>query len=316
MQFVVFCLTKLTSSRTIGLSWDSSLQSIIYLYIYSNLNLAQMNSLSPTSGTFCTINTICSNCACSSTGWSLSLTICIFCSELQPLCWVTLTFFMSVFRIPQPSPCCWCIGTNPWDFIGLWTCSAHMKLLVKPLHPSQLLCRPHLPAPPVPAHLLSRSLKFYAPHIRWPWKFLLGPSLEFMLKVCAGLDAYVQGRIWLPSALHELNFNSVVQGPRWRSVEWGWEKCRMWFLFWLGNDSVLLLTMWSMVVVLPSELMFLCLKDIEGSKIKLQDAPKDCGYSVRRNKHGKIQLRFQLHLRCHMSVQVSFDSPLFFIIVN
>lgn len=35
------------------------------------------------------------------------------------------------------------------------------------------------------------------------------------------LGVYVQGRIWLPSALHELNFNNVVQGPCWCSVEMG-----------------------------------------------------------------------------------------------
>lgn len=62
------------------------------------------------------------------------------------------------------------------------------------------------------------------------------------------------------------------------------------------------------------------LTDIKGNQIKLRDVPKDCGYSVRRNKHGKIQLRFQLHLRCHMSVQARFDSDfiyfLFLIIMN
>lgn len=64
------------------------------------------------------------------------------------------------------------------------------------------------------------------------------------------LGVYVQGRICLPSALHELNFNNVVQGRCWCSVEWGrWGKYRMWILFRLGNVSTLFLTMWRMVIV-------------------------------------------------------------------
>lgn len=35
------------------------------------------------------------------------------------------------------------------------------------------------------------------------------------------LAVFAQGRIWLPSALHELNFNNVVQGPLWRSLKLG-----------------------------------------------------------------------------------------------
>lgn len=44
------------------------------------------------------------------------------------------------------------------------------------------------------------------------------------------LGVYVQGRIWLPSALHELKFNNVVQGPCWCSVEMGAGEYRMWIL--------------------------------------------------------------------------------------
>ncbi|XP_056892799.1 uncharacterized protein LOC130527965 isoform X3 [Takifugu flavidus] len=59
-----------------------------------------------------------------------------------------------------------------------------------------------------------------------------------------------------------------------------------------------------MAVELPAgAISGIYVKDIKGNQVKLRDAPKDCGYSVRRNKHGKIQLRFQLHLRCHMSEQ-------------
>lgn len=35
------------------------------------------------------------------------------------------------------------------------------------------------------------------------------------------LSVYVQGHIWLPSALLELNFNNVVQGPCWCLVKGG-----------------------------------------------------------------------------------------------
>ncbi|XP_063740510.1 uncharacterized protein LOC134865052 [Eleginops maclovinus] len=44
-------------------------------------------------------------------------------------------------------------------------------------------------------------------------------------------------------------------------------------------------------------------KDIKGNQMILQDAPKDCGYSARKGKDGKILLRLELRSRCHMSVQ-------------
>lgn len=41
--------------------------------------------------------------------------------------------------------------------------------------------------------------------------------------------------------------------------------------------------------------------------MKLQDAPKDCGYSARKGKNEKIHLNLQLHTHCHMSMQESID---------
>lgn len=48
--------------------------------------------------------------------------------------------------------------------------------------------------------------------------------------------------------------------------------------------------------------------DIKGNQMNLQDVPMDCGYSARKGKDGKIYLRLQLHMRCHMSVQASIVS--------
>lgn len=56
--------------------------------------------------------------------------------------------------------------------------------------------------------------------------------------------------------------------------------------------------------------------DLKGNQIRFQDVPKDCGYSVRINKHGRVQMRFQLHLRCQMSVQARFDTDSFFFFLN
>lgn len=121
------------------------------------------------------------------------------------------------------------------------------------------------------------------------------------------LGVYVQRHIWLPSSLHELKFNTVVRGPRRPPGEWGWGKYRPWFLLWLGNISALPGRAQKSHCVAASikraEVSVRTFTDIKGNHVKLRDAPKDCGYSARRNKHGKIQLRLQLHLRCHMSVQ-------------
>lgn len=51
-------------------------------------------------------------------------------------------------------------------------------------------------------------------------------------------------------------------------------------------------------------------QDSTGSQIKLQDAPKDCGYSAREGNNGKIHLSLQLHSHCHMSMQESIDFDL------
>uniref|UniRef100_A0A3Q1B6T2 ZP domain-containing protein n=1 Tax=Amphiprion ocellaris TaxID=80972 RepID=A0A3Q1B6T2_AMPOC len=59
-----------------------------------------------------------------------------------------------------------------------------------------------------------------------------------------------------------------------------------------------------MTVELPSgPISGIVVKDIKGNQMKLQEAPEHCGYSASKGKDGKIHLSFQLHSRCHMSVQ-------------
>lgn len=90
---------------------------------------------------------------------------------------------------------------------------------------------------------------------------------------------YVLGRIWLPSALHELNFNNVVQGRCWYSVELGVGKYRMWVLFWLGNVSVPFLTMWRTVIVsfaawLKGVCFYVCIYRHQREPDKISGYPK------------------------------------------
>uniref|UniRef100_A0A8C5HCD2 Uncharacterized LOC114462934 n=1 Tax=Gouania willdenowi TaxID=441366 RepID=A0A8C5HCD2_GOUWI len=59
-----------------------------------------------------------------------------------------------------------------------------------------------------------------------------------------------------------------------------------------------------MIVELPpGSISGIEVKDVTGNQMKLQEAPKYCGYSASKGKDGKIHLSFQLHSRCHMSVQ-------------
>ncbi|XP_074545783.1 uncharacterized protein LOC141805012 [Halichoeres trimaculatus] len=59
-----------------------------------------------------------------------------------------------------------------------------------------------------------------------------------------------------------------------------------------------------MNVVLPSgPISEIVVKDTKGNKMKLQEAPKQCGYSAKKNKDGKIRISLQLQSRCYMSVQ-------------
>nr|XP_020452828.1 uncharacterized protein LOC109958484 [Monopterus albus] len=59
-----------------------------------------------------------------------------------------------------------------------------------------------------------------------------------------------------------------------------------------------------MTVELPSgPISGIVVKDMKGNQMKLQDAPKHCGYSVIKGKDGQIRLSLQLHSRCRMSVQ-------------
>lgn len=51
-------------------------------------------------------------------------------------------------------------------------------------------------------------------------------------------------------------------------------------------------------------------QDLKGNQIKVQDAPKHCGYSARKGNNGKIYLSLQLHSHCHLSVQESIDFDL------
>ncbi|CAJ1053473.1 uncharacterized protein LOC117815806 [Xyrichtys novacula] len=53
----------------------------------------------------------------------------------------------------------------------------------------------------------------------------------------------------------------------------------------------------------PGPISDVVVGDIKGNQMKLQDAPKQCGYFARKGKDGKIRLSLQLHSRCHMSVQ-------------
>uniref|UniRef100_A0A672YYU3 P-type domain-containing protein n=1 Tax=Sphaeramia orbicularis TaxID=375764 RepID=A0A672YYU3_9TELE len=48
---------------------------------------------------------------------------------------------------------------------------------------------------------------------------------------------------------------------------------------------------------------YLCLLDIKGNKVKLQDAPKSCRYSASKSNDGKIRLSLPLDSECHMVVQ-------------
>uniref|UniRef100_A0A672F643 ZP domain-containing protein n=1 Tax=Salarias fasciatus TaxID=181472 RepID=A0A672F643_SALFA len=64
-----------------------------------------------------------------------------------------------------------------------------------------------------------------------------------------------------------------------------------------------------MVVELPSgSVSQIVVKDIKGNQMKLQEAPKHCGYFASQTSDGKVRLSLQLHSRCHMSVQASTDT--------
>lgn len=103
---------------------------------------------------------------------------------------------------------------------------------------------------------------------------------------------YVQGHIWLPSVLHELNFNDVEQGPCWCSVEPGgggenigcgfcfdWATFHYTVSYHVANSNCVICSLNKDAYV--SVCAFI---DIKGNQIKFQDVPKDCGYSVTRNK--------------------------------
>ncbi|XP_028284898.1 mucin-2-like [Parambassis ranga] len=64
-----------------------------------------------------------------------------------------------------------------------------------------------------------------------------------------------------------------------------------------------------MTVELPAgPISGIVVKDIKGKKMKLQEAPKHCGYSASKGKNGKVRLSLQLNSYCHMTMQASIDS--------
>ncbi|XP_013885364.1 uncharacterized protein LOC106533556 [Austrofundulus limnaeus] len=59
-----------------------------------------------------------------------------------------------------------------------------------------------------------------------------------------------------------------------------------------------------MKIVLPAgPVSEIVLKDIEGKKMNLDEAPKHCGYYASNDKDGKILLTLHLQSHCHMSMQ-------------
>nr|XP_061833342.1 uncharacterized protein LOC133617413 [Nerophis lumbriciformis]XP_061833343.1 uncharacterized protein LOC133617413 [Nerophis lumbriciformis] len=53
----------------------------------------------------------------------------------------------------------------------------------------------------------------------------------------------------------------------------------------------------------PGPISGVVLKDAQGKEMRVQDAPKHCGYSAKVEEDGKIHLRLQLNTSCQMSVQ-------------
>lgn len=46
--------------------------------------------------------------------------------------------------------------------------------------------------------------------------------------------------------------------------------------------------------------------DIKGNEIRLQEAPEDCGYTVKKDNSGDVMLNLPF-TSCHMTIQVSND---------